>query len=455
MPEALSATPAGLALPDQVRRRLRGRALLNVGMPLAILLYLTYTYFAFGVPELIANADPERALILGTDAVAHKVHVVRDLRTGEVEVAVEGERTATWAPGTGPDWVEFRGDVTFVDMGGGSSAEIEGREVRFAVAGYGTVTIRANDDDTIGYELPPAETERPAWLTGTDRRIDVRPSHFKRISVTRTKIELHRYFWGWENFWFPFNSDLHGRSLGELWSLALSGDRLHPERSNAAHIFLEFWRNPDWQHNEVYIGLLQTMMMAVLGTMTAMLASLPLAFLAARNFTPSTIVMHALRRLLDFVRGVDSLIWSLIFIRAFGLGPLTGALAIAVTDTGSLTKLFSEALENVDRKQIEGVNATGASQIQRYRYGVIPQIMPVFLSQSLYYLESNTRSATVIGALGAGGIGLLLVETMRTAKDWENVAYLVVLIIVVVVIMDTLSGLLRRRLIHGGSERAH
>ena len=121
----------------------------------------------------------------------------------------------------------------------------------------------------------------------------------------------------------------------------------------------------------------------------------------------------------------------------------------AFTDSGTLGKLVSEALENIDEKQVEGVKATGASRLQTYRFGVIPQILPIFVSQGLYYLESNTRSATVIGALGAGGIGLMLVETMRTSRDWENTLYLIILTIFLVIIMDSLSGWLRRRLIHG------
>ncbi|MCL4155092.1 UNVERIFIED_CONTAM: hypothetical protein GTU68_047606 [Idotea baltica] len=214
-------------------------------------------------------------------------------------------------------------------------------------------------------------------------------------------------------------------------------------------ILHEFLDNPDWQHGEVFMALFETIMMAVLGTLTAAFFGLPLAFLAARNFTPSRFLRFGTRRLFDFLRGIDMLIWSLIFIRAFGLGPLTGALAIAFTDTGSLGKLFSEALENIDNRQVEGVRATGANQIQRYRFGVIPQILPVFVSQVLYYLESNTRSATVIGALGAGGIGLMLVETMKTSRDWENTSYIIILTIVVVILMDQASGWLRRRLIEG------
>jgi len=128
---------------------------------------------------------------------------------------------------------------------------------------------------------------------------------------------------------------------------------------------------------------------------------------------------------------------------------MTGALAILITDTGSFGKMFSEALENVDDKQIEGVASTGAKRLHRYRFGVIPQITPVLLSQVLYYLESNTRSATVIGAITGGGIGLLLTQAMITQKDWEEVSYYIVLIVLMVMAMDTLSGWLRRKLIKG------
>ena len=218
------------------------------------------------------------------------------------------------------------------------------------------------------------------------------------------------------------------------------------EISNARFIFDEFWGNPGWQHGDVFKALLETIIMAFLGTVVAAFIGLPLAFLAAANFNPDPVSRFAIRRVFDFVRGVDNLIWSLIFIRAFGLGPLTGVMAIALTDIGTLGKLFSEAIENIDNKQVEGMQSTGAPAVTRYRFGVIPQILPVFISQSLYYLESNTRSATVIGALGAGGIGLKLVETLRTGKDWENTLYIVVLTVIVVIGMDMLSGWLRRRL---------
>jgi phosphonate transport system permease protein len=158
--------------------------------------------------------------------------------------------------------------------------------------------------------------------------------------------------------------------------------------------------------------------------------------------------------LFDFLRGVDGLIWTIVLSRAFGPGPLTGSLAILLTDTGTFGKIFSEALENVDDKQIEGIASTGAKPLQRYRFGVLPQITPVLLSQVLYYLESNTRSATIIGAITGGGIGLLLTQAIITQKDWEEVSYYIILIILMVFAMDSLSGWLRRKLI-AGSEAGH
>ena len=156
------------------------------------------------------------------------------------------------------------------------------------------------------------------------------------------------------------------------------------------------------------------------------------------------------KRLFDFLRSVDMLIWALFFTRAFGPGPLAGISAIFFTDTGTLGKLYSEALENIDEKQREGVRSLGANPVLVQRFGVVPQVLPVFVSQSLYFWESNTRSATIIGAVGAGGIGLKLWEAMRTNADWENVAYMVLLILLVVYVFDTISSRLRGLLIGKG-----
>jgi phosphonate transport system permease protein len=438
------------AMIGEVRSKVDGRRWMLIGLCALVLAYLVYAWIAFDVSRLLSDSRGENFALLGTDVVMHKVHVVRTARRQGIEIAVEGERTATYK--TPPDWVATGEDSADIDLGEGYRIRIDGPEARFDVPGYGTIIARATKTG-VETTVPPGRPV-PEWLSIDPLKLNARPTLGRRLQVTRAKIEVHRYFFGWENFWFPFGSELKDYSTSELLSLAFSGDRLDPSMPNYQYVFLSFWRNSEWHHNEVFIALFETILMAVLGTLVAAFVGLPLAILAASNFTPAKIVRFFVRRLFDFLRGIDMLIWSLIFIRAFGLGPLTGALAIAFTDTGTLGKLFSEALENVDKNQIEGVRSTGANQLQRYRFGVIPQILPVFVSQTIYYLESNTRSATVIGALGAGGIGLLLVETMKTQRDWENVGYIIVLTTILVVVMDALSSWLRRRLI-AGNEATH
>jgi phosphonate transport system permease protein len=144
----------------------------------------------------------------------------------------------------------------------------------------------------------------------------------------------------------------------------------------------------------------------------------------------------------DFVRGIDALIWALVWINVVGLGPFAGILAIAVSDTGTISKLFAEAIENVDKRPIEGVRASGANSVQAMRFGVLPQVFPVMLSNSLYYFESNTRSATILGIVGAGGIGLELADRIRVMA-WDQASMIIVMILVTVYFIDTLSRRLR------------
>jgi phosphonate transport system permease protein len=223
--------------------------------------------------------------------------------------------------------------------------------------------------------------------------------------------------------------------------------------SNAALAWNNILNNAEWQHGDVWLKLGQTIVMAFVGTVLASLLAFPLAFIAARNITQSRIVNQVAKRLFDFLRSVDMLIWALFFTRAFGPGPLAGISAIFFTDTGTFGKLYSEALENIDDRQREGIRSVGAAPVLVQRYGVVPQVLPLFISQSLYFWESNTRSATIIGAVGAGGIGLKLWEAMRTNSDWENVAYMVLLILVVVFVFDNISNFLRKRLVN--SQPAH
>ena len=201
-----------------------------------------------------------------------------------------------------------------------------------------------------------------------------------------------------------------------------------------------------WDHVVLLQSMLETVAMAYLGSMLALVIALPLGFMGARNIVPRPVFRFFTRRLFDGMRGIDQLIWALVFVRAVGLGPIAGILAICVADTGVLAKLFAEAIENIDGKQLEGVTATGAGKISALRFGVLPQILPVMISQTLYQIESNAREATILGLVGAGGIGLRLSERIQI-NAWDQVAYVIVLILITVAIIDHLSRMLRMRLI--------
>jgi phosphonate transport system permease protein len=208
----------------------------------------------------------------------------------------------------------------------------------------------------------------------------------------------------------------------------------------------------EWDHAELLRSMVETVAMAFLGTFLAVIIALPLSFLGARNIVRSGIFRFLTRRIFDGCRGLDQFIWALVFVRAVGLGPVAGILAIMVAETGVLAKLFAEAIENIDTRQVDGVRSTGASRIAELRYGVLPQILPVLISQALYSIEANSREATILGLVGAGGIGLRLSERIQI-NAWDQVAYVIVLILITVGLIDALSRWLRLRLI-GSSSRA-
>jgi phosphonate transport system permease protein len=193
----------------------------------------------------------------------------------------------------------------------------------------------------------------------------------------------------------------------------------------------------------IYLSALgETLSIALLGTTIAAVFALPVGLLAARNIIPSKLIRFPVRRFLDSIRGVDTLIWALVWINVVGLGPFAGVLAIAVSDFGAFGKLFSEAIEAADKKQVEGIRASGGSVLHEIRYGLMPQVLPVIAGQVLYFIESNTRSATIIGIVGAGGIGLQLAEQIRVL-EWQKVSFLILMILVAVAAIDWISGKLR------------
>ena len=186
----------------------------------------------------------------------------------------------------------------------------------------------------------------------------------------------------------------------------------------------------------------ETLSIALLGTTIAAVFALPFSLLAARNIIPSGFLRFPVRRFFDSIRGVDTLIWALVWINVVGLGPFAGVLAIALSDFGAFGKLFSEAIEAADRKQVEGIRAAGGNALHEIRFGLMPQVLPVIAGQVLYFIESNTRSATIIGIVGAGGIGLQLAEQIRVL-EWQKVSFLILMILVAVAAIDWISGKLR------------
>jgi phosphonate transport system permease protein len=232
-----------------------------------------------------------------------------------------------------------------------------------------------------------------------------------------------------------------------IWRLELSLAHLSRGLGYIAHIIGMMFPPSPGHHLPLFLHALgETLAIALLGTLTAAVAAFPLGFLAAKNVIPNIFIHFGVRRFLDTIRGVDVLIWALIFINVVGLGPFAGILAIAVSDFGAFGKLFSEAIEAADKKPVEGVISTGGSRLHAVRFGLLPQVIPVIASQVLYYFESNTRSATIIGIVGAGGIGLHLTEQIRVL-EWQKVSFLVLMILVTVAIIDWVSGKLRLAII--------
>jgi len=200
--------------------------------------------------------------------------------------------------------------------------------------------------------------------------------------------------------------------------------------------------SPEGHAAQFLKALGETVAIALLGTLTAAVLAFPFSLLAAKNVVKNPIVHFLARRVLDVVRSIDTLVLALIWIAVVGLGPFAGVLAIATSDFGALGKLFSETLEAAETNALEGVRAAGGRRADEIRFGVVPQALPVIVGQVLYFFESNTRSATIIGIVGAGGIGLELYEAIRTL-EWRQVSFIVILILVAVAAIDFVSGKLR------------
>ena len=214
------------------------------------------------------------------------------------------------------------------------------------------------------------------------------------------------------------------------------------DSGNMATFLGEFFP-PDFREWRMYLReMVVTLHIAIWGTVLAIVCAVPLGLLSAANIVPAW-VYQPVRRAMDACRAINEMVFAMLFIVAVGLGPFAGVLALWVHTTGTLAKLFSEAVEAVEPGPVEGVRATGASALDEIVYGVLPQVMPLWISYSLYRFESNVRSASVVGMVGAGGIGVIVHEVIR-GFEYAQASAVMLIIIVFVTLIDMASALVRR-----------
>ena len=227
-----------------------------------------------------------------------------------------------------------------------------------------------------------------------------------------------------------------GLSLGELlkglpWIGDLLSRMLPPNWSFARRL---------WQ------PVLETVQIAVWGTLFGVLLALPLAWLGARNLSPNRVVFHLTRQIFNLARGINEIIFALVFVAAVGLGPFAGILALSVHGAGMLGKFFAEQMEEADRGPIEALRATGANAAHTLVFGVLPQVLPGWIASTLYRLEVNLRTSTILGMVGAGGIGFELVSSLKLFQ-YQDTAVCVLVILALVMAADYFSSKLRARIL--------
>ena len=252
------------------------------------------------------------------------------------------------------------------------------------------------------------------------------PPSRRLVDVAVIAFVLTVLVWAWEG------ADMRPM---DLWTF----------RANMA-TFLADFLEPDFRRWQIYLEqMIVTVQIAIWGTVLAVVLSVPLAVLCAENVVPPW-VYYPVRRLMDAARAINEVVFAVLFVVAVGLGPFAGTLAIFVHTTGVLAKLFSEAVEAIDPRPVEGIRATGGNRVHEVIFGIIPQVLPLWISYALYRFESNVRSATVVGLVGAGGIGQIFFEAFR-GFDYAATAAIMLIIIVTVTILDIASQQLRRLVI--------
>jgi phosphonate transport system permease protein len=216
--------------------------------------------------------------------------------------------------------------------------------------------------------------------------------------------------------------------------------------SNVVNDFVGQLVRPDFADWRLFVSKMwETIQIALWGTFLAVFLGVPMGLAAARNIAPAWVV-QPVRAVMNLLRSIPDLVIGLLFVVAVGLGPLAGVLAITLNTAGVLAKLFSEAVESIDKGPVEGVRATGATKLHEIVWGVIPQVAPLWTSFALYRFESNSRSATVLGLIGAGGIGQVLFDRMN-GFAFRDVSAIVIVVVIAVTMIDLLSQAMRKRLL--------
>ena len=256
------------------------------------------------------------------------------------------------------------------------------------------------------------------------------------LSAAAQKHSIGWYL-GWAAILLVLGASWKGADMRPLELLRDSG--------NMAQYAGEFFP-PNFADWKMYVQeMVVTLQIAVWGTALAVVSAVPLGLLASSNITPWW-VYQPVRRVLDSFRAINEMVFAMLFVVAVGLGPFAGVLALWIHTAGTLAKLFSEAVEAIDPQPVEGIRSTGASALHEIVYGVIPQVMPLWISYMLYRFESNVRSASVVGMVGAGGIGVVLWEIIRGFQYAETAAVMII-IIVTVSLIDVVSARIRKLMI--------
>ncbi|MEM8794448.1 MAG: phosphonate ABC transporter, permease protein PhnE [Pseudomonadota bacterium] len=220
---------------------------------------------------------------------------------------------------------------------------------------------------------------------------------------------------------------------------------LFTDAANMAE-FAEDFLSPNFEDGALYVEkMLETVYIALWGTVLSIIFGIPFAFLSSANVAPWWIV-EPVRRLMDAARAINEIVFAILFVAAVGLGPFAGVMAVFIHNLGIISKLFSEAVEAIDPRPVEGIRSTGATRIQEIVYGIVPQVLPLWSSLSLYRFETNVRSATVLGIVGAGGIGFSFYESFR-AFQYDKAAAIIIIVVISVSLIDILSSQLRKLLV--------